>query len=198
METALKILIGLDVVLLVTALYCAVIVGSNADDASEEYFRSKLIEQETTSVPMPEPTETPEPKTWVRYDVPLDDDLQRYIYELCQQYSVRPELVYAIIENESDYQADAISADGYDYGLMQVRAICHTARCVELGAWNLFDPKMNVHAGIDILAELLASEENEAWALSKYRGETTGPGNYSRTVLADAQWIAETAMSMEG
>ena len=153
-----------------------------------------------TSEPMPEPM-----KTWVSYSVPLSDEIQRYVYELCQQYGVRPALVYAIIENESDYQTDALSSDGYDFGLMQIRSICHTERCVRLGAWNLFDAKSNVRVGIDYLAELLEQEssddrtreETELWALAKYHGDSR-PGDYSMGVLADAQWLEETSMIMEG
>lgn len=164
-----------------------------AEDRNMGIDEDKVMPQ-TTSVPMPDPT--PEPTVWVRYDVPLSDDIQKYVYEQCQKYMVSPALVYAIIENESDYQIDAVSSDGYDFGLMQIRSLCHTERCVRLGAWNLLDAKMNLRVGIDYLSELL-EDNDEPHALAKYHGETGEPGSYSRTILADAAWIEETAMTME-
>ena len=106
----------------------------------------------------PEEAETgePAPAVWTRYPVPLDDELQIYIEQLCAEYEVPANVVFAVIEVESGYDPSLVGDGGNSWGLMQIYATQHTARCVRLGAWNLLDPKANVRVGIDFLGELLA------------------------------------------
>ena len=137
--------------------------------------------------PVPAQTETP-----VRYDVPLDDDLQDYITELCGQYGIRPELVYGIIKTESDYDANLIGDNGKSFGLMQIYASQHTDRCIRLGAWNLLDPRANVRVGIDYLAELMACGHGIEWALSWYNGHGGEPCEYAYRVITDAERLLES------
>lgn len=140
------------------------------------------------------PTETTEP--WVRYDVPLDNDLQKYVGQVCRDYGVPTEIVMAIIDLESDYQPDKIGDGGRSYGLMQIYAAQHTERCVALGAVNLLDPRQNVRAGVDFLAELLDMGSME-WALSYYNGGGGAlPWPYADEVLARAEVLAEGAVVM--
>ena len=138
------------------------------------------------------PTELREP--WVRYDVPLDDDLQQYIGQVCREYGVPTEIVMAIIDMESDYQADRIGDGGRSYGLMQIYASQHTERCVELGAVNLLDPRQNILAGVDFLAELLDIGPMD-WALSFYNGGGGElPWPYADAVMDRAEILDESAV----
>lgn len=182
----------------VFSVYACCVVGSDADDAMEIY-EEQFIQPRTTSVPMPEPTETPE--AWTRYPVPLDDDLQKYILQLCAEYRFPPSVVYAVIENESHFDA-SIKGDKKDgfyrsFGLMQVMASEHTARCLRLNVYNLLDPYQNVRAGIDYLAELLDYYDGDMGkALSFYNNDDTG--TYAKTVLQRAEQYAESVQSAEG
>lgn len=163
-------------------------------------FRALDNAEEPQVVPeaTPEPTPPPQPvEVWARYDVPLDDDLQRYIGELCKAYEVPASVVMAVIGVESSYNPDDIT-DGADYGLMQIRATEHTDRCIRLGAWNLLDPRANVRVGIDYLAELMACGHGIEWALSWYNGHGGEPCEYAYRVVTDAERLLESVQIVTG
>lgn len=131
---------------------------------------------------------------WVRYPVPLDDDLQRYIAEVCSRYHVPTEMVMALMDPESGYDAGAIGDSGQSFGLMQVWATEHTGRCIELECYNLLNPYQNVLVGVDFLAELWDSYGNWEQALSFYHGEGGDlPSAYADDILAKAEILAEGA-----
>ena len=90
------------------------------------------------------------------FDVALSEDLQSYIWVLCCNYGIEEhyELVYAIIKQESQFNAAAISASN-DWGLMQINACNHEWLSKELGIVDFLDPYENVHGGIHIIASLL-------------------------------------------
>lgn len=104
------------------------------------------------------------------FDVPLDEDLQTYIFELSEDIGIDPAIVIAIIEKESNYDASAVGDHGRSLGLMQIQLRWHTARMVELGCDDLLDARQNVCVGIDILADLLEEGESIEWVLMAYNG----------------------------
>lgn len=107
------------------------------------------------------------------FDVPLDEDLQTYIFELSEDIGIDPAIVIAIIEKESNYDASAIGDHGRSLGLMQIQLRWHTARMAELGCDDLLDARQNVCVGIDILADLLEEGESIEWVLMAYNGGHT-------------------------
>lgn len=169
-------------------LYSALVVASDADDAME--IRAERIMTDVT--PVPEPVET-----WVRYDVNLEDDLQKYIEQLCKEYEVPAPVVMAVIEVESNCDPELVGDNGNSWGLMQIYSTQHTARCVRLGAWNLLDPYMNVRVGIDYLSELLNCGHGIEWALSWYNGHGGEPCEYAYTVMVRSETLLESAQLME-
>lgn len=97
------------------------------------------------------------PPTPPRYfDVPLDHELQDYIWGLCCAYDIEEhyELVYAMIEQESNFVVNAVSYTN-DYGLMQINISNHRWLSADLGITDFLDPYQNVHAGIYIISALL-------------------------------------------
>ena len=122
-----------------------------------------VTETEPTTEPITE--EAP-----VLYDIPLSDDLQIYITELCEEVNISPLLVFAIIEKESRYTADIMGDNGKSYGLMQIQAKWHKERMDRLGCKDLLNPYDNVKVGIDILVELFAKNHNLNWVLMAYNG----------------------------
>lgn len=104
------------------------------------------------------------------FDVPLDKDLQTYIFELSEDIEIDPAIVIAIIEKESNYDASAVGDHGRSLGLMQIQFRWHTARMAELGCDDLLDARQNVCVGIDILADLLEDGESIEWVLMAYNG----------------------------
>lgn len=89
-------------------------------------------------------------------DVPLDDELQDYIYTLCCAYGTDEmyELMYAVIKRESQFDAAALSPTN-DYGLMQINIGNHKWLSSELGIVDFLDPYENVHAGVYMLSSLI-------------------------------------------
>lgn len=89
-------------------------------------------------------------------DVPLDEELQDYIYTLCCAYGTDEmyELMYAVIKRESQFDAAAISPTN-DYGLMQINIGNHNWLSSELGIVDFLDPYENVHAGVYMLSSLI-------------------------------------------
>lgn len=140
------------------------------------------------------------------YPVPLDVELQQHIINVSDAYNVDPVLVMAIIEKESQYDANAIGDGGDSYGLMQVNAQYHGERMNKLGVTNLLCPYCNVLVGIDYLAELLNEYDDIHKALVCYNAGRKGAydgwfsvgvyqSNYSRAVLARAQILSEGAIT---
>lgn len=115
------------------------------------------------------------------YDVPLDVDLQDHIMKICEQPKykrqvspVQLELVLAIIEVESSYNADAIGDEGKSFGLMQIKQSDHEERMERLGVADLMNPYENVIVGIDILNEKLLQYHTLGEALTAYNAGDTG------------------------
>lgn len=115
-----------------------------------------------------EPTEVLE--TIQLFDIPLEDDLQTYIFEQAEERDVDPAIVIAIIKRESNFDILAVGDEGNSLGLMQIQPKWSVDRMKELECDNLLDPYQNVKVGIDILADLMEEEEALEWVLMAYNG----------------------------
>lgn len=180
--TVWAIVVGILLLVLVVVSCCN--AASRAEDMSERFLVA------------PESTPTPTPRPWVRYPVPLDDELQKYVVDVCVKYNVAPCVVFAIIgvETHGTYDASAIGDNGNSFGLMQIYRYWHEDRMERLGVTDLLDPYQNVLVGIDLLAELLDIYDLDG-ALNYYNsGSTTGAPGYAYTVQRSAECILEGAM----
>lgn len=108
----------------------------------------------TNPTPKPIPTPTQLIESWYKPEIPLDKQLQQYIWEKCSEQGVDYLEVLAVIKKESTYNPKCISADGKDKGLMQIRASAHQDLIQEFHIKNLLDPYQNVKVGIYILSKL--------------------------------------------
>lgn len=95
-------------------------------------------EQETT-------TDTEEVVSSGLKDVPISDDLNKYIYDKAAAYGVPYEFVLAVIRLESNFNPNARSSTNC-IGLMQLAARYNSDI-------NLYDPYQNVNRGISILKD---------------------------------------------
>lgn len=86
------------------------------------------------------------------YDIPLDDVQQRYVFELCGEYDLPCELVFAVMGAESNYADSQISRDG-DYGIMQINSVNHAMLSEKLGVSDFLDFEQNVLCGVYMLSE---------------------------------------------
>lgn len=148
---------------------------TTTETTTVETTTAAIEENTTLNVELPVPAE-PETiiKTTIRYDVPIDDSLQKYIINLCEERNIAPGLVFAVIEKESDYNALAIGDNGKSFGLMQIQKHHHLERMEKLGAIDLLNPYDNVVVGIDILAEKLNHYNTVEKALTAYNAGDAG------------------------
>ncbi|MCG7317619.1 transglycosylase SLT domain-containing protein [Brevibacillus laterosporus] len=58
--------------------------------------------------------------TYKQYDIPLSNDLQKYIYNQAEKYDLSYELMLAIAHTESTFRPDVVSYDGSSVGLFQI------------------------------------------------------------------------------
>lgn len=109
-------------------------------------------EPETEAEPETEmEPETEQEESGMKYfDVPLSDRLQEHIWKTAEEFGIDPLLVYAIIEEESLFRADAVSKSN-DFGLCQINAINNDWLYEHYGLTNMLDPFQNVIAGCAIL-----------------------------------------------
>lgn len=92
------------------------------------------------------------------------EQLNALIRQSSQRENVDPELIRAVISQESGSRPCAVSEMGAQ-GLMQLMP----ATASELGVQNAFDPKENVDAGAKLLKQLLAKYNGDiSLALSAY------------------------------
>lgn len=99
----------------------------------------------------------------------LDLEYIRICEEIGQAYHICPELLEAVIEAESSGDPRAAGEAG-EIGLMQIDPKHHRDRAKRLGVHDLSDPRGNVLAGADYLAELFELYEDPGTALMEYNG----------------------------
>lgn len=126
--------------------------------------------------------------------IPLDAELQNYIVKQCDTYGIPPQIIMAMIDQESDYDIEDVGDDGNSFGLMQIQPRWHYQRMLKLDSTDLFNPYHNVTVGIDYLAEKLDKYDGDiAKALVSYN-----QGSYKGTVTAYAKAVMESAERIGG
>ena len=113
-------------------LWC---IGITADSSTEKAQRAtpKPTEISTTAPtitpeptatikPTPKPTKEPQKKLPPDLDIPLSENVQKYIYLQCEQDDDLYCFVMAMIEQESGFDAGEVSSTN-DYGLMQINRL---------------------------------------------------------------------------
>lgn len=116
--------------------------------------------------------EVEEPPAPVRvyYDVPLGQDLQDHLIDICEARSIEPALALALIKTESGYNPSCLGDNGNSKGLMQIQQRWHGARMEKLGCSDLMDPYQNITVGLDLFGDLLDYSDSVEWALMAYNG----------------------------
>ena len=109
------------------------------------------------------------------YPVNLDADLQRYIIETCEEYTINPSIIIAMCFYESSFNADAIGDNGAGMGLMGINPRWCWPEMEKLNCPDMRDPYQNVTVGIDIFAQKLAKYDgNPEMALMSYNAGDAG------------------------
>lgn len=168
-------------ILLSAAIILSASIKKGSSDKEEPYIaggprnvivRTEIITGIVVSSPAPttlEETTTAEVKRY--YDVSLSEELQDYIIDLCDQRSISPALVMAIIEQESNCNSEVVGDGGDSLGLMQIQPRWHQWRMDKLGGSDWLNPYDNVAVGIDILADLFSKYGDDVYmVLMAYNG----------------------------
>lgn len=167
--------------------------------------------------PAPEPVPGEELQARI-YDIPLSQELQEYTFHRCEELgltgpAIDYETVLAMMGQESDYTADAVSPTG-DYGIMQINRINHdwlsealNLKTPEGGEVSdaYLDPEQCIAAGTKMLADLAARYDDPHQVLMAYNmgeagarkawasGKTSSA--YSEAVMARRAEILEKEKS---
>lgn len=104
--------------------------------------------------------------------IPLTDNLQEFVYYLCQTHGLDYHLVIAMIDVESGFDCNAISNN--NYGLMQINKINHDWILEDLTIGSDFlNPYNNVVAGCYMLSNIAKNHTSFNEILLVYNlGET--------------------------
>lgn len=160
--------------------------------------QTTTAEQQTTTAIVEVETET-EP-TYNLCDIPLDAELQIWVFDYCKDKKLNPYLIFAMCERESQYKADAVGDSGRSLGMMQIQEQWHQERMDRLGCTDLLNPYQNVTVGIDILLDLYSKNEDTAWVLMAYNGgvayadryyETGNISEYAEGIMARAEELKQ-------
>lgn len=117
-------------------------------------------ELENATAPETITAETIEPEEQtVYFDCPLSEEIQDYIFEVCEEENIPPSLVIAVIDHESEFDENAVSDTG-DYGLMQINECNHEWLSETYGITDFLDPQQNILGGVKILAKLYHKYDN--------------------------------------
>ena len=105
---------------------------------------------------------------FVYYDIPLELDIQRHIFDECQLHEVPYELAMAVmyVETGGTYKTDLRSKTN-DSGLFQINDV-HKQWLKESGINDLYNPYQNSSAGIWILKDSLSKGDSIHTSLMVY------------------------------
>lgn len=106
-------------------------------------------------------------------NINLDENIQEFIYLLCEGYNIDYSFVLALIDQESSFTINAVSNTG-DYGLFQINEINHEELKRTLGIEDISDPYENSRAGMFILRKLFEKYEEPSKVLMAYNMGETG------------------------
>lgn len=110
---------------------------------------------------------------FVPLNVPMDEEMQRFVYHLSYGYNIEFSFVMAVIKTESDFKSNIVSSTN-DYGLMQINSCNHIMLSEKLGVTDFLDPYQNIRSGIYILSNLFEKYEDPAKVLMAYNMGETG------------------------
>ena len=137
-----------------------------------------------TAIDHPELYNKIEPKVVSNIQIDVKGISNEMIDDIATRSGVDPNIVKAIIVEESGGNPNAVGDNGESIGLMQIQPKHHKKRMEELGIVSLFDPQENVIVGCNILAELYDKYGNYEDALSVYNSGNTEDGKaYAERIL---------------
>ena len=163
------------------------IVKTEAEDVTDNKTEQPQAQQEET-------------EEYIYYDVPLTDELQQYIQDVCKKYGFdRYDIIVALIQKENSFNELAISNTA-DYGYMQINKCNHEWLSDELGIDDYLDGKQNITAGVYLLSSLYDKYEDIGLTLMAYNcGEEGAKDLWQQEIYSTSysRSIIEAAASLD-
>ena len=122
-------------------------------------------------------------------DCELSEELQEFTYYMCRAYYIDFDFAMSLMFSESSFNAAAVSQDGHDFGLMQIRDCNNDWLKEELGVTDMLNPYENIRAGLYILRGLFEKYNDSSKVVMAYK-----MGEYGASVLWD-KGVYETTAS---
>lgn len=162
-------------------------------------YEPPAIITNTTQAPITTTEQPTEATTaFEEYNVPLSINLQWYIENESAEYGIAPQLVFAIIEKESNFDTQAVGQAG-ELGLMQIHPINFDEVAEAKNAVKLLDAYQNCKAGIYLLNICIEETDTLDQALMMYNLGKTGANkqfskgiystSYSRSIIENMEGI---------
>lgn len=126
------------------------------------------------------------------YKLNYPRDYEIYVQRYSEEFGMDPDIVYAIIKTESDFEPDATSKVGAR-GLMQMMKdtfewVQTKIQDPEVSFDNMYDPEANIRYGTYLIAYLYQEFGRYDTALAAYHAGRT----------ATAKWLADPEYSSDG
>lgn len=127
-------------------------------------------------------------------EISIQQQYGEYITKAAERYHICPELIEAMIEQESGGEPSAVNTGG-DTGLMQINPRWHYDRMDKLNVTDLKDPQGNIMVAADYLSELFGEYGDLPMVLMVYNGvsdaqarwETGNYTDYAVSVMARSE-----------
>ncbi len=103
-------------------------------------------------------------------DTWISQEYQTYCEEIGEKYAIAPEMLEAMIEQESSGQPQVYN--GNCKGLMQINEPYHRDRMERLGVTDIYDPYGNIQVAADYLQELFQEYQDMGTVLMVYNGSS--------------------------
>jgi len=118
------------------------------------------------------------------YDVPLSDEMQIELADICKEYDIEYSLILAIISVECNTFDPGVKGDnGNSIGLMQIQPKWWRELMEREGVTDLTDPIQNVTCGCAIMRYLIDTYDSEYRALQAYNtGNPNSKNGYADKV----------------
>jgi len=141
------------ILLTLIAVFATSSVYAKSMQFEREQERAKAIIRQTITQDKPQVLAVEKEQTY--YNIPLEEQYQDFVFDMCEKYDVPVEIVLGIMCQESKYDFMAVSSDKQCVGIMQVNRIHYDELNKQLGITDLRNPQQNIESGIYIFSNLL-------------------------------------------
>lgn len=135
-------------------------------------------------------------------ELPLDPEMQIYMYELCEENKLSFAFAAMVMESETNFDPVAVGDDGESVGYFQINQVNWERMATEYGL-DVHDPEDNIKCGVVMLTELFEKYEDPYMVLLAYKcGERRGRELYEQEIYTTTQFDCEElcnrAIEIEG